>query len=553
MNFNQIYKFVLATLCVLLITACAKHVDQAGSPGEKDHATNSTESTIGKVDFPVSCSQDAQFRFNKGLTLLHHMMYEQAEKEFSAIAGREPDCSMAQWGIAMTLFHPLWPGATGAVALKKGSAALETARSLKPPTEREQAYIGAAEAFYENWDTVDHSTRIVSWERAQEKVYQQYPDDFEAAVLYSLSYLATAPKADQSFAHQKKAGALLEELYTIKPEHPGVLHYTIHAYDNPMLAGRGVTAAYAYDKIAPNVPHALHMPTHIFVRLGKWPEVRDLNARSAKAALNFPVDGSISHHYPHAMDYLIYADLQQGADVKAKEVMQEINANGHYQQTFVSGYALAAIPARYYLERREWANASKLGVRQPSTFPWEKYPEIEAITYFSRGLGAIRNRKLAAAKKALEKLDALYLRTVNSAQKYWVVHVDVQRKTLAAWIDYVKGRKDQALKFMREAADLEDSVDKHPVTPGAVIPARELLGDMLMASGNPAEAMKAYEHVLKVSPDRFNSLYGAGHAAELAGLPNRAEFYYYKLIQIGDLGQKSRPVIKQVKSFLARG
>lgn len=553
MNVDQLFKNALIAVCVLLLTACSKPIDTADRSDQKDLSVKFGPNAAGKVSFPVSCSLEAQSRFDQGLALMHHMMYVQAEKEFESIAENEPDCAMAQWGIAMTLFHPLWPGATGEAALKKGAAAVDKARSLNPPTDREQAYIDAVGAFYQNWDSKDHSNRIALWEKAQEGIYRQYPDDYEAAVLYALSHLATAPKTDRTFAHQKEAGALLEKLNKEKPGHPGVLHYTIHAYDNPMLASRAVSAAYAYDKIAPDVPHALHMPTHIFIRLGKWIEVIDLNGRSAKAALNYPANGLISHHYPHALDYKMYGYLQIGADVNAEEVLQEVNANQNYQKTFVTGYALAAIPARYYLERREWAKAAELEVRRPSSFPWEKFPEIEAMTYFARGLGAARNGDLAAAEKAFEKLDSLYERTVNESQKYWASQVDIQRKTVAAWIDFLKGRKEQAIVMMRKAADLEDSVDKHPVTPGAIIPARELLGDMLMESGKPADAMAEYERVLEISPNRFNSLYGAGYAAELAGKPDRAKFYYYTLIQISNKGKGNRPTIKKAKSFLAKG
>ena len=550
MNAGQIFKNVLLTLCVLLLTACSKHVDTAGGEELKELSVKDGPNMAGKVNFPVSCSIEAQFRLDQGLALMHHMMYVEAEKEFESITEKEPDCAMAQWGIAMTLFHPLWPGATGETALKKGAAAVQKARTLRPPTAREQAYVDAVTAFYRNWDSKDHSTRIALWEKAQEEVYKQYPNDYEAAVLYALSHLATAPKADRNFTHQKEAGALLEKLNKAKPGHPGVLHYTIHAYDNPLLATRAINAAYAYDKIAPDVPHALHMPTHIFVRLGEWLEVIDLNTRSAKAALNYPANGLISHHYPHALDYKLYGYLQLGADAKAGEVLQEVNTNDHYQKTFVTGYALAAIPARYYLERQEWTKAANLEVRSPASFPWQKFPEIEAMTYFTRSLGAARGGNQDAAEKALKKLDSLYERSTKESQKYWVLLVDVQRKTVAAWIDFLKGRKEQALKLMRVAANLEDSVDKHPVTPGAIVPARDLLGDMLMESGKPAEAMLEYERVLEIAPNRFNSLYGAGHAAELAGNTDKAKFYYSKLIQNSEKGNSSRPVINQAKSFL---
>jgi tetratricopeptide (TPR) repeat protein len=440
------------------------------------------------------------------------MMYSQAEKEFTALAKLAPECAMTHWGIAMTLFHPLWPGQPNEDQLKKGWTAVEKAKSLNPKTEREQAYISAVGTFYQNWQTVSHKQRINSWEKAQEKLYQQYPDDTEAATLYALSHLATAAKADKTYSHQKESGALLEALYANNPKHPGVIHYTIHAYDNPVLANSAVEAARAYDQIAPDVPHALHMPTHIFVRLGIWPDVISWNKRSAKAALNYPANGAISHHYPHALDYLIYGHLQIGENDKAKQVLQAIGAHDNYQKTFVSGYALAAIPARYLLERKQWSEAATLDTRTPNTFPWEKFPEVEAITYFARGLGAARSGDAFAASDGIRTLDDLYERTVNADQTYWAILVDAQRKTVAAWLAYSQGSNDQAIQLMRQAADLEESVDKHPVTPGSVLPARELLGDLLVLLKKPAEAKVAYEKSLQIAPNRCNSFYGAERA-----------------------------------------
>ena len=535
-----------------LVTTCALLLSINVGLANGDRSMTAATGDLGKVDFPISCSAQARSRTERGLALLHHMMYALAKKEFKALAKKEPDCAMTHWGIAMTLFHPLWPGQPTKRELIIGSAAVEKAKRLNPPTKREQAYIAAVEAFYRDWETVGHPERIASWEVAQKKVYQENPDDIDAATLYALSHLATAPKADKTFAHQKKAGALLENLYAKEPRHPGVIHYMIHAYDNPMLATRAVKPARAYDKIAPDVPHALHMPTHIFVRLGIWPDVIGWNVRSAKAALKYPANKSISHHYPHALDYLIYAYLQGATDKKAEGVLQKIKADSNYQKTFVSGYALAAIPARYYLERKQWGDGAALEVRSPSAFPWEKFPQVEAITYFARGLSAARNGDAAAARMAIETLDVLYERSVKAGRRYWAVLVDAQRKTVAAWITFSKGKKNQALQMIREAADLEDSVDKHPVTPGAVLPARELLGDMLVLLGKYPEAIKAYEASLEISPNRFNSLYGAGRAAEHARNSEKAKSYYSKLVQISARADSDRAEIELAKKFLAK-
>ncbi len=550
MQFNQINKFVILIICALLLSISAGIAQHDHSHHEDAPITVGTDA-LGKVNFPISGSEAAQQHFEKGLALLHHMMYVQAEKEFSALADMEPGCAMAYWGIAMTQFHPLWPGQPGEAELKQGWEAIQKAKSLNPPTEREQTYIAAVEAFYKDWQTIGHKERIAAWEAVQEKIYRQYPDDTDAAAFYALSHLATAPKADQEFIHQKEAGAILDKLFEKEPEHPGVLHYTIHAYDNPVLANRAVAAARAYDKIAPDVPHALHMPTHIFVRLGIWPDAISWNIRSAKAALKYPSHGSISHHYPHALDYLIYGYLQMAADKEAENVLKQILADDNYQKTFISAYALAAIPARYTLERQQWAAAAALEVRSPAAFPWEKFPGVETITHFARGLGAARSGNISAAQKSKERIDVLHQHIVEADQQYWAVLADAQRKTISAWIAFAEDKKDEALRIMREAADIEDSVDKHPVTPGAVLPARELLGEMLLLLNKPGEALAAYEASLKISSNRFNSLYGAAQAAERANNSEKAKSYYSQLMQNCDDATSDRPGVKQAKTFLA--
>lgn len=544
--------YSMKSVKLTLVMTCTLLLSVGSALSHEDDSKAAPVGNLGKVEFPISCSAEARSRVERGLALLHHMMYSLAEKEFTNLAKMEPSCAMAHWGLAITLFQPLWPGQPNDIDLKMGWAAVEKAKALNPPTRREQSYVAAAEAFYKNWKTIGHAERIASWEAAQRKVHQENPADIDAAALYALSHLATAPKADKTFAHQKSAGALLEDLYTKQPAHPGLIHYMIHSYDNPMLASRAVNPARAYDKIAPDVPHALHMPTHIFVRLGLWPDVINWNARSAKAALNYPVNGSVSHHYAHALDYLVYAHLQKAQESKAQEIVNEIQEKGNYQKTFVNGYALAAIPARYFLERRRWAEGAALKPPSPAAFPWEKFPEVEAITYFARGLSAARTGDFAVASNAGDKLEKFHERLVKAKQGYWAVLVDSRRKTVAAWIAYSKGKTDDALRVMRESADLEDSVDKHPVTPGAVLPARELLGDMLLLLEKHREAITAYEASLEISPNRFNSLYGAGRAAELAGDSEKARSYYAKLVEISAEADNVRTEIKQAKSFLAK-
>lgn len=510
----------------------------------------SQDQSYGEVDFPTSCSEEVQEEFETGLALLHHMMYEQAEDVFEAVADDDPACAMAYWGIAMTHLHPLWAPPTEP-ALQKGRAAVRQAKAREAPTEREQAYIAAIAAYFENAPERSHPERLAAWEAAQETLYQNYPDDVDAGAFYALAHLATAPPDDKNFTHQQRAGALLEEFRAQHPEHPGLFHYTIHAYDNPALADEAIEVARRYDRLAPDVPHALHMPSHIFVRLGMWPEVIDWNVRSAEAALQQPVGGKTSMHHAHALDYLMYAYLQRGQDEKARAVLDEINAVDNYQDHFGAAYGIAATQARYLLEREAWAEAARLPVRTHEAFPWDRYPQYEAITYFARGLGAARNGDLDAAREAIDRLNNLYEQTVEAGEEYWGVHVDAQRTTVAAWIAYAEGRHAEATALMREAADLEDTVDKHPVTPGAVRPARELLGDMLVLLDRPEDAIDAYRAALEVSPNRFNSLYGIGDAAERAGKPAVAKDAYAKLTALSADVDTDRAQLARAKAFLA--
>ena len=515
----------------------------------ESHSTESLDGYVGTVDFENSCGTDVKERINRGLALLHHMMYGASEKTFRAVAQADPDCAMTHWGIAMTLFHPLWAPPSDA-ELTRGWNAVQQAVALNPPTAREKEYVRAAEAFYKDWGSVNHKTRIARWEAAQEKLYQGHPNDIEAGAFYALAQLATAPKGDQTFSHQKTAGALLETLHANAPEHPGLFHYIIHAYDNPMLASRAVTVARGYLKLAPQIPHALHMPSHIFVRLGLWSDVIEWNRRSADVANHLATGRPVSLHAIHAMDYLMYAYLQQANDAKAREVLTEVNGSEAYQDSFASAYGIAAAQARFVLERQQWADAAELPVRMHQAFPWEKYAWYESITYFARGLGAARKGMTTEVTEALEKLDVAYGHAVQSGESYWAIQVDVQRKSVAAWRMFAEGKMAEAVKMMREAAELEDSVDKHPVTPGAVLPARELLGDLLMALKKYGAALETYKTSLKTSPNRLNSLYGAGRAAEETGDRDAAGLYYTQLMNLTADGEPERSHFKRAKAFL---
>ena len=522
----------------------------AGFGHARDEFFNdSTKGSLGKVNFSISCSTDVQDQFSRSVALLHNMMYAQAENEFKAVAKRDPECSMAYWGISMTLLHPLWAPPSND-ELQRGLDAIRKALSLKPVTKREMAYIKAIEAFYKNWESVDHPTRIANWEKGQKEVFDSHPEDIDAGAFYALAHLATAPKGDKTFTHQKEAGALLENLRIKAPMHPGLFHYTIHAYDNPLLADRAMEVAKEYDKIAPEAPHAQHMPSHIFVRMGMWSLTSEWNERSAEAARKQSKPGELSLHYIHAMDYLIYAYLQKVQDQKALDALITINNVEKYQDSFASAYGIAAAQARYPLELRQWGKAANLKLRTHSTFPWDKYPGFEAITHFARGLGAGRSNDITKARASIRELDTLYELTKKAGQDYWAVLVDSQRNTVAAWTAYSEGMTGNALQLMKKAADIEDSVDKHPVTPGAVLPARELLGDMLLLAGKYGEAIDAYEASLLISPNRYNSLYGAGYAAESAGDTSKAKFFYEKLMELASDADSDRPSSIRAKEFL---
>jgi len=521
----------------------------AGFSHARDESFNSSvKGSLGKVDFTISCRNEVQNQFNRSVALLHNMMYAQAEKEFKAVAERDPKCSMAYWGIAMTLFHPLWAPPNND-ELQRGLDAIRKAFSLKPVTKREMAYVKAVEAFYKNWEFIDHPTRIANWEKGQKEVFDFHLEDIDAGAFYALAHLATAPKGDKKFTHQKEAGALLENFRIKAPMHPGLFHYTIHAYDNPLLADRAMEVAKEYDKIAPDAPHAQHMPSHIFVRMGLWTLSAEWNVRSAEAARKQSKTGELSLHYIHAMDYLIYAYLQKAQDKKAQDVLITINNVEKYQDSFASAYGIAAAQARYFLELRQWEKAAKLEPRTHSTFPWDQYPGFEAITYFTRGLGAGRSNDITKARASIRKLDTLYELTKKTGQDYWAVLVDSQPITVAAWAAYSEGMTVNALQLMRKAADIEDSVDKHPVTPGAVLPARELLGDMLILAGKYEEAIDAFEASLIISPNRYNSLYGAGYAAESADDIPKAKFYYAKLMELASDADSDRPSLIRAKEF----
>ena len=502
---------------------------------------------LGKVHFPVSCSAVAQEQFDRAVALLHSFWLDEAAKAFAAIAQADPGCAMAHWGTAMTLFgNPFtWP--LSGKALPDGWAAVEKEKAAQAKTQRERDYIGAVEAFYKDWDKVDHRTRALAYVKAMEELAQRYPEDTEASVFYALALDVTALPIDKTYANQLKAARILEKVFAEQPDHPGVAHYLIHSYDFPPIAAQGLTAARRYASIAPSAPHALHMPSHIFTRRGLWEESIETNRRSAATSKN---------HFDslHAMDYLEYAYLQGGRDRDAKRVLDELAAIKKVdREHFVTAYALAAIPARYALERGRWVDAARLlPYPNEKDFPWRSFPQSMAILVYARALGAARSGNAPAVREEIERLRRLREAMIEAKIVYWAQQADIQIKVASAWAAFAEGNKQEALKLMREGADMEDASEKHPVTPGQVLPARELLGEMLLELRQPVLALKEFEASHKLEPNRFRGLYGAAHAAAQSGDIAKAKTYYEKLVILSRNADTERPEIKEAKAFLSK-
>lgn len=506
---------------------------------------------VGTVQFPVSCNEVARASIDEGLALLHHMTYEDAERAFAAAARAQPDCAMSYWGQAMTYIHPLWSDPPDETKFERGRALVAEAKRRGARTPRERAYVEAVEAYYAAGRAGTESVNLVEFDRGWQNVHRQFPDDPEAALFFSLSQIATADPGDKSFSRQARAGELAEKVLARIPDHPGAHHYVIHAYDYPPLAERALAVARKYGDVAPAVPHALHMPSHIFTRLGLWPESIAWNTRSAAAALEHTEAGLVSFHYLHALDYLAYAHLQRAEDRAAEDVLEKLaRLEGPFTTHVASAYTLAAVPARLALERQQWAQAAQLKPRTPAGYPWNTAPAIEAITHFARALGAARSGNPMVSRESLAKLEALRDQAARTSA-YWANQAEIQRLSALAWLIFRGGDSETALLVMEQAAELEASTEKHPVTPGEVLPARELLADMFLEMDRHQDAQSAYEAALARSPNRFNSLYGAGRAAELRGDQAQAMLFYERLVKQASSGATSRGRLQRAKEYLA--
>ena len=503
-----------------------------------------TDEEVGSVHFLTSCEAGLAGDFNRALALLHSFQYEQVRQAFAEISSKDPQCAMAQWGIAMSHYHGMWDNgdtAAGRVALNK---AKQIAAGNPKTTARENAYIDALAEIYRE-DGKDPYTHAQAFEQKMSALQAAYPQDNEAAIFHALTLAITAPKTDKTFANQRKCGEILEPIFAKQPHHPGIAHYIIHCYDNPVLAEKGLGAARMYAKIAPASAHANHMPSHLFTRVGSWDESIKSNIRSAELAAAAEVisqNGEARDQRLHAMDYLEYAYLQSGSVSKAKAVLDEMNSLPSIQGLTLTGnYADAAIPARYAIELGNWEQASQLRVRE-GTVPW-----AQAITWTAIGVGSARSRNFTRAEEAEAKLAVLRDATAKQNNSYWSNQVEVQRREVAAWIAEQGDKPEDALKLVRSAAELEESMDKAAVTPGAVTPAREILAEMLLRQHRSKEALVEYQSVLKVAPNRFNALFGAASAAEAAGDAMALDYFRTLTeIAVGD----ERPELRRARQKL---
>ncbi|HEY4323323.1 MAG TPA: hypothetical protein VGN20_05035 [Mucilaginibacter sp.] len=510
-----------------------------------------TAQQFGTVEFPISGDRKVNQDFNLAIALLHSFEYDEAEKVFAKIIDEAPGCAMAYWGVAMCNYHPLWTPPSGP-ELKKGAKAIEIAQSISQKSTRETDYINAISVFYKDWDKIDYKTRCISFEKGMEKLYTKYPDDKEAAIFYALALDAAADPTDKSFKNQRKAGSILNALYPYEPNHPGIAHYIIHTYDYPELAALALPMARKYALIAPSSAHALHMPSHIFTRLGLWDECIRSNIASVASARCYAETVGIKGHWAqelHGLDYLVYAYLQKGENKLAKEQWEYLKTiDNVYPIDFAGAYAFAAIPSRYLLENKLWNEAADLKIH-PDNFPWKNFPWQVAIVHFTRLMGSIHIGQINSAESELKTLNAIYDTLTQQKDSYKANQVLIQIKMSEAWIQFKKGKNGEALTLMNLATDMEDKTEKHPVTPGEVIPARELLGDMLMQMNKPNEALAAYELDLKKHPNRFNGVYGAGLAAEKSQNVKKTTSYYKQLLAIVSPASSDRPELVSIKLF----
>jgi tetratricopeptide (TPR) repeat protein len=506
-----------------------------------------TTKMIGTVDFQTSCQPAAKDDFNRAVALLHSFWFAESRTMFEEVLKRDATCAIAYWGIALTHWGNPFGGLRAAQVIAAGKAAIDKGLATGSPTSREKGYIEAVAGLFSSSDVTTQRSRVVAYEAATEKVAAQNPTDAEARIFWALAVAQTALPTDKTYAQNLRAAGILEPMYKKMPNHPGLAHYIIHSYDVPALAEQGLPAARAYADIAPSVPHALHMPSHTFTRVGAWKESVATNRRSAEEAERV---GGTSDAL-HALDYEVYAYLQMGMDAQAKGVLDHsikvatlanttVGAAGAGPNTF----ATAAIPARYAMERQQWADAAKLEPR-----PAPNTPYTEAITHFARAVGAARSGKPGNAAADIAALKALVEREKEMKDAYWAEIVDIQRRGAEAWVMFAEGKKDEGISAMTGAAEAEDRTDKAAVTPGPLAPAREMLGYMLIETGRHQEALVAFEAVMKKEPNRFLALWGGAQAAEKLKQAAKAKGYYQQIVKICKDAGNERPELAHARKM----
>jgi tetratricopeptide (TPR) repeat protein len=513
-----------------------------------------TEDAFGVVNFPITCLPATQTEFNRAMTLFHHMTYPQAREAFQTIVARDSGCAMAWWGIAMTLFQPLWPTRPGSADLQRGWEAVRRAKAANPPTKREQLLIAAADSFFSEPASGDYWKRIHAWADGMEACYSGFPGDHEVAALYALSLLATVRPDQITSPNNALAADILLRILKDNPRHPGAMHYLIHANDVPGREKESLEILREYESIAPQNPHALHMPTHIYTRLGNWPEVIRGNIKAADAALRFPAGDNgqfVWDEFPHAIEYLIYAFLQTGADDSAVVQLKRLRETANLEPSFKTAFHLSSTRARYALERTSWAEAAAIIPREPGTVDWDRFTWPEAIGWFARGLGSVHTGDSGEARRSHGKLLELEDVAVKAKEELFARNIRVLRLELSGWLADMQGMRDSSVSLMTQAVELEISTPKHAVTPGSALPAYEQLGDLLLGQAKPSEALTAYQRSLELYPDRFNSLLGAARSARAIGSTEAATNFYRRLVDGTSAGSK-REGFREARSFLAR-
>ena len=522
----------------LLATSVASLV--AFGPGTPVKAQDDTDQKLGKVHFATSCNDTAQRRFDRAMRYQHSFWYAESKEIYEEALKADPECAIAYWGIALALLNNPH-GAVPTPNLPLGLAAIEQGQAVGAKTERERDYIDALSGMYVDYDKIPHQARVQSYLKKMAALAAKYPDDDEALIFYAITLNVAASPADKTYANQLKGAAILEPIWQRQPQHPGIAHYLIHLYDYPPIADKGIPAALRYSKIAPNAPHAQHMPSHIFTRVGYWKESIAANLASVQAAMASKESGD----QLHGQDYLVYAYLQLGQDAAARQVIDQVEATQPNPDVYAGAFAQAASPARYMVERGDWKGAANLEVR-PS-----KFPQTMAITYFARALGAARSGDPAAARADVAKLSDIRDSLREAKSDYWATQADVEAQVANAWVLYADGKYDDALKAMSAAADAEDKTEKSPVTPGSLAPARELYGFMLLDRGMAKEALAAFEATQAKEPNRFNGYAGAAKAAQALGDTAKAKANYEKLLALASGSDSDRPTLAAARSFVA--